>query len=340
MSVGDVGLVARAKGLATRLVARQTLETLARAEHLGAFVRSLSDLGAAMEPVGEQADVFAVERAIGRTASRHLWTLYRWQTRMPGVLDVFAAHQDRRSLRALLRGAAAGAPPAARLDGLLPTSSLPQLALTTLARQTSPFAVVQQLVLLAHPDGARLLPLVQRAQIDLLAVDVALLAGLADRALRVARRADEALREFVSMLIDMGNAESALLIAGEPLDIDASDLFVRGGRWLSEDVFLSVARMESYPHALTTLTAAIARSPLALLFPVLVRDLAHLDRTFVIATLSRLARAARIDPLSTAPLLRVLLLVEAQSRDLRMLAWGAALGTPSLLRTQQLVTPA
>jgi hypothetical protein len=53
-----------------------------------------------------------------------------------------------------------------------------------------------------------------------------------------------------------------------------------------------------------------------------------------------LARASRIDPLSTAPLLRVLMLVEAQSRDLRALAWGAVLGTPPSLRLQRLVTPA
>ena len=341
MTATEIGLVARAKGLAGRLVPRQTLETLATAEKLEAFVQSLSRLGTAIDPIGEPADVFAVERAIGRTASRHLWTLYRWQEGTPGVLDVFAAHQDRRSLRALLRGAAAGAASEARIRGLLPTSSLPQRALTELARQPSPSAVVQQLVLLTHPDGSRLLPLVQTSQVDLFAIDVALLGGFADRARRIAIRADQVLREFVCLLIDAGNAENALLTVGEPDDeIDPSAFFVRGGQWLSVDAFLAVTRAASFQQAVIALTGALARSPLALSPSDVATDLARVDRTFVGATLKWLARRSRIEPLSTAPLLRMLMLVETQSRDLRVLAWGAALGTPPSLRAQQLVTPA
>jgi vacuolar-type H+-ATPase subunit C/Vma6 len=340
MAVAETGLVARAKGLASRLVPRQTLETLATVEKLDAFVQSLSRLGSAVEPIAESADVFAVEQAIGQTASRHLSTLYRWQERTPGVLDVFAALQDRRSLRALLRGAAAGAPPEARHRGLVPTPLLPSRALTELARQPSPSTVVQQLYLMAYPDVSHLLPLVQTSQIDLLAIDVALLAGFADRARRVAAGGDEALREFVRMLIDAGNAENALLIAGEPVDVDRSALFVRGGRWLSVDVFLAVTRAASFQQAVTVLAAAIAHSPLALPGSGVATDLAAVDRTFVVTILRWLARVSRLDPLGTAPLLRLLLLVEAQSRDLRALAWGAALGTPPSLRTQQLVTPA
>jgi len=93
-------------------------------------------------------------------------------------------------------------------------------------------------------------------------------------------------------------------------------------------------------HWIAVLTAAIAHSPLALSVPLVATDVADVDRTFVVTILQWLARASRLDPLSTAPLLRVLLLVEAQSRDLRTLAWGVALGTPPSLRTQQLVTPA
>jgi|KBSMisStandDraft_5_1062788.scaffolds.fasta_scaffold175105_3 vacuolar-type H+-ATPase subunit C/Vma6 len=340
MTATEIGVVARAKGLAGRLVPRQTLETLATVEKFEAFVQSLSRLGSAIDPIGEPADVFAVERAIARTASRHLWTLYRWQERTPGVVDVFAAHQDRRSLRALLRGAAGGASPEARARGLLPTALLPQGALTDLAHQPSPSAVVQRLFLLAHPDASRLLPLVETSPIDLLAVDEALLAGFANRACRIAVRADEALREFVRMLIDAGNAQNALLVAGEPVDVDRSTLFVHGGRWFPVDAFLAVTRAASFQQAVTVLTAAIAHSPLALSVPLVATDVADVDRTFVVTILQWLARASRLDPLSTAPLLRVLLLVEAQSRDLRTLAWGVALGTPPSLRTQQLVTPA
>ena len=339
MAVTEIGLIARAKGLAARLVPRQTLETLATAEKFESFVQDLSRVATTIDPIGEQADVFAVEGAIGRAVTRHLWTLYRWQESAPGVLDVFAAHQDRRSLRALLRGAAGGASSDVRVRGLAPTPSLPQAALIELARQPSPSAVVHHLNLLAHPEGGRLLPLVQGSQIDLLTVDVALLTGFADRSGRIALRSDEPLREFVRMLIDAGNAETALLAAGEPGECDPSVLFVGGGRWLPFDAFLTITRATSSQHAATAVTAAIARSPFALRPPVVAPDVAALDRKFVVATLEWLARASRMDPLSTAPLLRVLLLIEAQSRDLRALAWGAVLGTPPSVRTQQLVTP-
>ena len=339
MTAIEIGLVARARGVATRLVPRPTLETLAQAETVGAFVQILSGLRTAVDAIAGPADVFAIEDAIGKTASRHLWTLYRWQERSPGALDVFAAHQDRRSVRALLRGAAAGTAPESRLRGLLPTPSLPHRALTELARQPSPSAVVQQLVLLSHHDGARLLPFVQTSHVDLFAIDKTLLASFADRACRAAARADETLRNFVGMLIDAANAETALLLAGEPGFADASTIFVRGGRWLTIEAFLAVARSASHQQAVTTLAAALSRSPLSW-SPGAASDVAQVDRRFVARMLSVLARASRVNPLSTAPLLRVLLLLEGQSRDLRALAWGAALGTPPALRIQQLVTPA
>jgi vacuolar-type H+-ATPase subunit C/Vma6 len=337
MPVSEIGLVARAKGLVQHCLSRETLETLAAADDVAALARSLSRFGA-IDPIGEPVDVFGVERAIARTADRHLRTLYRWQERAPGVLDIFVAHQDRRSLRALLRGAAQGAAPHARLEGLLPTRSLPRVALTALAQQASPADVVRQLVLLNHPDAPRLVPLVRTAQADLLAVDVALLAGFAGRAERAAAGASETSVEFVSTMIDAANVQNAITIAGEPRDVDHAALFVQGGHWLSERTFLSAAR-QSRQHAVTTLAAALARSPLASLVPVVVTDLVNVDRTLLITTLQRLTRASRLDPLGDAALLRVLLLIDAQSRDVRTLAWGALLGTPVSLRRQQLVTP-
>jgi vacuolar-type H+-ATPase subunit C/Vma6 len=337
MSFGEIALVTRARGLATHCLSREALETLAEAPDLPSFARAVSRLGDAIDPIGDPLDVSAVERAAARTANRHLQLLHRWQEHSPGALDVFAAHQDRRSLRALLRGAAQGASSHARLDGLFPTPSLPLLALTGLAHQASPADVVRQLVLLRHPDARRLQLLVQASQADLLAIEVALLVGFAQRATRAAVL-DDSWREFVSTMIDAGNLQNAIVMAGEPRDVDPTDLFVHGGRWLSANAFVSAAR-SSPPHALTTLAAALARSPLAPLIPVVPGDIVNLERSFLSLTLARLTRASRIDPLSHAPLLRALLLIDAQSRDVRTLAWGAALGTPASLRKQQLVTP-
>jgi vacuolar-type H+-ATPase subunit C/Vma6 len=339
MPTSEIALGARAKALARHLIGRETLDTLAETEDLSAFARRLSHLGQAINPIGEPADVFAVERAVGRTTGRFLRTLYRWQEHTPGVLDVVAARQDYRSLRALLRGAAQGAPADARLGGLLPTPSLPLLALADLARRASPAEVVHQLVLLAHPDAPRLLPLVRKAHPDLLAIDLALLQRFAERADRATGSGDEHLRDFVSTLIDVGNAQTAILIAREGRDAAPMDFFVQGGRWLTASVFASAARAGSPPRASKTMATAVAGSPLASLLPPGADDVASLDRAFLTSALERFTHAARIDPLSSAPLLRVLLRIEAQQRDLRNLAWGAVLGTPASLRKQQLVTP-
>ena len=339
MPTSEIALGARAKGLAQHLIGRETLDTLAEAEDLSAFARRLSRRGAAIDPIGEPADVFAVERAIGRTTGRFLRTLYRWQERTPGVLDVFAARQDHRSLRALLRGAAQGAPAEARLEGLLPTPTLPQLALADLAGRASPTEIVRQLVPLAHPDAPRLLPLVRKAHPDLLAIDFALFQGFAERAGRAAASGDEHLRDFVSTLIDLGNAQTAILIAREGRDAAPMDFFVPGGRWLTASAFAAAARADSPQRAAMILATASAGSPLASLLPPGTIEVDSLDRAFLTSALERLTHAGRIDPLSSAPLLRVLLLTEAQLRDVRNLAWGAVLGTPASLRKQQLVTP-
>ncbi len=334
----EIGLVARAKALAMHLIARETLEVLAEAEDFESFVRALTRVATAIEPLGNRPDALTIERAASQTADRHLRTLYRWQQRTPGVLDVFAAYQDRRSLRALLRGAAQGAPSDTRLQGLLPTPFLPRLALSALARQGSPADVVRQLALLAHDDAPRLLSLIGTSHVDLLHVDIVLLRGFAARATRAASAGDRTVRQLVSALIDVGNVQNALLISSTSRDLNAADTFVHGGRWLDEAVFLSAAG-GSPQRALTMIAAELARSPLAAVLPVSAGDAGHLDRACLVAALQWLTRTARLHPLSAAPLLRFLLLVEAQTRDLRALAWGAALRTPVLLRKQQLVTP-
>jgi vacuolar-type H+-ATPase subunit C/Vma6 len=339
MADSVIGLVARAKGLSTRLLSRQTLETLAEADDLDTFAHNLSRLVPELESVAVPVDVFALERAVAHTAHRHLETLARWRERAVGVLDIYAASQDRHSLRALLRGSAAGAPPSARLRGSLPTTSLPQPVLTRLATASSPADIVRELVLLDHPDARRLLPLVQASQVNLFAVDTALLVGFADRATRAAARADQRARDFVHILIDAGNVQNALLLAGESADVVAAHVFVRGGRWLSEQAFVAAAGAKQSERALTLLAAALAASPLASALPVVASEVAALERLLLVETLRHLTRAARLEPLSTAPLLRILILIEAQSRDLRALAWGAQMRTPPHLRTLQLVTP-
>lgn len=334
----ELALTARARGLATHLLGREALESLADAGDLVSFTRALARTGR-LEPLGDAADVAAIEQSIRRTAARHLRTLLRWQEARPGVLDLFFASQDRRSLRAFLRGALQGAPAEARLEGLLPTPTLPERVLTELARQPTPKEVVLHLVVLRHPDAERLLPLVSKAQPELFALEAALLRGWATRAALAAKQGDEVLRDWVAETVDVGNAQDALLLGTGPRDVDAGSCFVEGGRWLSKDAFLAVAHAPSRPGALEALRKAFDGTPLSDAFPVAADDPARVERHFLAFTLERLGRVARAQPLGSAPLLRFLLSLEAQGRDLRTLAWGVALGAPPALRRQDLVTP-
>jgi len=334
-----MALNARAQGLATHLLSRQALESLAEAADLPALARALARAGADLEPVPDNPDLDDLELAIRRTAGRHLRMLRRWQAHAPGVLDVFDADQDRRSLRALLRGALQGAPAAARQVGLLPTPNLPARLLTELAQQPSALAVVMLLNALGYPDAEQLLPHVKRAQPELFAIDVTLLAILARRARRAASGGDATLRGFVQERIDAGNIQNALLMAGGPRDIDPAASYVEGGRWLPRPDFVAAAGALTAPAALTALSSALADTPLSTALPLLPHDAAHVERAFLLDMLQRLSRLARREPLGSAPVLRVLLRIEAQSRDLRTIAWGALLGAPPATRKEQLVTP-
>jgi vacuolar-type H+-ATPase subunit C/Vma6 len=339
MTITDVALVARARGMATHLVSRQTLESLADAGDAAAFTQALTRLGGRLDPVREPGDVFATEDAIARIALRHLQTLRRWQERRPGVLDVLFAFEDRRSLRALIRGAVEGTPAELRIAGLMPTPGLPGTTLSQLARQPSPSDVVLLLAAAGHSDAQALLTFGHAARPDLFAVDVALLRGCAGRVTAIARQGDDALRFFVRSIIDLSNMQNALLLAADHRDVDVTPFFVSGGRWVSLSTFVKAAGAASADAAQGVLAAAAPAAPLASWLPIRDGDLEHLDRAFLVDMLKRLAREARLDPLGSAPILRAVLLVAAQSRDLRALAWGATLGTPPPVLKQRLVTP-
>lgn len=325
-------LSARAQGLSSHLLGRTALESLAQASDLPAFTRALARLGPRLEPVGDTADLLTIERAVRRTASQYLRTLARWEETPPGVLDLFFAQQERRALRSFLRGALQGAPAEARLAGLLSTPRLPERALLGLARMPTPRAVVALLRVLGHPDAARLAPLTAETNPTLLRLDAALLEGWAERAHAAAR--DDVLRAWVRSSLDVANAQDALLLCGGPRETEPAPYFVAGGRALDRETFLSVAQAASRADALTLLR----QTSLSPLLPLGADDAAHFERAFLSQTLTQLRHTARLEPLSAAPLLLFLLRLEAQSRDLRTLAWGAELHAPPALRLQDLVT--
>ncbi len=334
-----IGVGARSRGLSTRLFRRAELEELAGVADLPALVRALARSPKLLEPLPEGASVADVEEAVRHTSARHLATLARWAGERSKALTVFHAEQDRRSLRALLRGAVQGATAEARLHGLLPTPRLPERALKELARQPTPRQVVAQLVLLSHPDAPGLVTLTAVAHPSLFQLEQALLRGYAARALASARLGDDNLRAYVAARLDLGNAQAALLLAGGPRDVDAAGCFVEGGRWLPREAFVAAATAETRARAAEALARSLAATPLAPVFKEKPEDPARVECTALAWALQAQRAAARLDPLCSATLLRFLLALEAQSADLLRLAWGASLGAPASYVRKGLVTP-
>ena len=132
-------LATRARGLATHLLGRADLDGLARAESLDALADVLRARG--FLPAGGPATPGALELAVRRMAGARLAVLAAWGHARNTLLAVVFEDEDRRSLRALLRGAVRAAPPEERLAGLIPTPGLPERALAELAGQPTPGAI-------------------------------------------------------------------------------------------------------------------------------------------------------------------------------------------------------
>lgn len=323
---------ARARGLASRLLTRPELEALVALEP-SELVRALQQQGKV--PFPSAAPLVTVDQTLRRVFAEQLAILSRWSGAAP-VLEVFFAELDRRSLRALLRGALGAAPATARREGLLPTPTLPTRVLDVLARAPTPAAVVSHLVAIEHPDAGALSLLVQdKAQPELFALDAALTAGFARRALAIGRRGDEVLRAFVTERVDVNNLTTALVLGASPM-IDPAPLFVEGGRELTRPAFDAVAAARGSAPAIrrtlgsTTLEALVDFESTA---PSVV------ERRFLTATLTRVRTDARRQPLSCAPTLALLLSLEAMARDLRRVVWASLEHAPGALVTPGLVTP-
>lgn len=333
MSADFTAVDARARGLTRHLFTRSELEALAGHDVPG-IARAVARSAKVLAPVAEGASTLELERVLRQTAKQHLRTLARWEGAAP-VLGVFFADQDRRSLRAMFRGALGSAPADERLAGLIPTPTLPERVLAELARQPTAAAVAAHLFVLGHPDAARLLPLTAQAQPDLVALELALARGSAERATAAAARGDENLRAYVAQRLDVANVQTALLLAKEK-ELEAARCFVEGGRDFPRAAFLKVTGGEG---ALARLREALQGTPLGPLVADSALDAPRFERAAFSLALRQQRTHARLAPLSSAPALFFLLRLEGQARDLRRILWGAALGAPAVLLRPDLVTP-
>ena len=326
---------ARARGLATHLQRRGTLDALARAPDLPTLAAELGRFGYAVEGGAGPA---ALDLAVRRHAAAELRIFARWCAGQPELVTVVFEDEDRRSLRALVRGAVQGATSDERLAGLIPTPALPERALEELGRQPTAAAVAALLVSWGHPYGRPLLLGARAAQPDLLHLDMRLNQTFAGRALAAGRRGGTALLAHVQELIDVENALAAVVLAGRTDDVTPKDLFLAGGRRLSIGDF-ELALAAGVPGlASQRIATAFAGTQLAAAFAGPATAAGRLEQDVLRARIAALRDAARLDPLGPAPALRFALALRAQVRDLQRIVWGVALAAPRATVAAGLVT--
>jgi vacuolar-type H+-ATPase subunit C/Vma6 len=321
-------LNARAQGLSTRLLGRQAIEALFAAAGLDDLARRLDRAG--FGPLQLPAAPERLEAAVRRTAADRLRILARWCSGRADMLAVVFEDEDRRSLRALLRGAAAHAPAEARLSGLMATPALPMRALEELARIADVADLSATLRAWGNPYAAALEATKGLPRPDLLHLEMALARLFAQRASSGARRGDRALVEFVEETIDVENVLAAVVLAPEKADA----WFVQGGRKLGPDAFAEAISAPDHGEAARRLAAALAGTPLA---EALEGPPASLERNLLAVRAIARKKAARREPLSSQPLLSFVLRLRAETLDLHSAIWAVALG--ALGRDLHLASP-
>ncbi|HUJ29554.1 MAG TPA: V-type ATPase subunit [Myxococcales bacterium] len=328
MTVSWDDLNARAQGLSTRLLGRRGIEALATAAGIDELARLLDRAG--FGPVQLPATPERLESALRVVAADRLRILARWSGERAGVLAVVFEDEDRRSLRALARGAASSAPPETRLAGLVPTPSLPQRALDELARLTDVARLAATLRAWSNPYAAAFDVQPGLPRPDLLHLETALVLLFAQRASAGARRGDRALAEFIEDTIDAENVYTALMLAPH----QPNAWFVPGGRALGPDAFAEAVRAPDRAQAARRLAAAFAGTPL---HGAIEGPLSSLERRMLAARVLALGKAARREPLTSKPLLSFALRLRAEILDLQAVIWSVALGAPA--RDVQLASP-
>jgi vacuolar-type H+-ATPase subunit C/Vma6 len=317
-------LAARTRGLATHLLGPAQLADLATQADLPALADALRALGF---PVAEERATMPerLELAVRRVAGARLWTLARWAGPRNAVLAVVFEDEDRRSLRALLRGAVLGpaAPPSQRLGGLIPTPELPERALAELARQPTAADVVTLLTAWRNPYGPPLAAAAAGTAVDLLALEHALNRTFAERARRGARAArSRDLSEFVRDTIDIENALAAFVMSAAPggATLTVEPEVVPGGKRITQQLFLDAVGAAEPRAAARLLAARLA--------PLLTADMLESEAAILNARRATLRQQVRRNAIGAATVLLYVLDLRAEALALQRIIWGLALAAP------------
>jgi vacuolar-type H+-ATPase subunit C/Vma6 len=323
-------LVARSRGLSGRLLSRATWQALGASGDRRAFTDALVRIGyLAFSPNAPPPDERAVELAIRRVTARRFAVLERWGRDCAGVLVPLIDDEDRRSLRAILRGARGAVPPDQRTAGLIPTGALPARALDELALLNDAGAIGAALLALGHPFARVVAAEAQRERPDLFSLDQALARAWARRAGAAARRADASLRLYVERTVDLENLWAARLLAEQRADAAPEAIFVPGGRLVTPDDLAYGVRTRSLDALVAHLAPRLAHTPLA---GALAPGPPSPEDAALAALIGEFHARALRDPLGLALVIVYVLRLRAEHRALLRVLWQLALGVPAARR--------
>jgi vacuolar-type H+-ATPase subunit C/Vma6 len=327
-------LVTRARGLSGHLLAPQTLRSLAGAYDERAFVDALVRIGYLAFPANQPPpDAHTVEAAIRRVAARRYLILARWSRDCDHVLVPILDDEDRRSIRALVRGALAGIAPEVRTLGLIPTATLPARALDELALLNDAGAVGAALIALRHPFADAVAEAARIERPDLFALDQAVAVVWARRAVAAARRGDAALRLYVSRLIDLQNLWTARMATEQRVDAPAQALFIPGGALIDTADIAYAIETQNPVQLQQRLRTRIDGTPLAV---ALASHDRSPDEAAAQALRDEMHARSIAEPLGLAPVLFYIMRLRAENRTLTRLLWQLSLSVPADVRARNL----
>jgi len=328
MSPSWEDLNSRVSGLSARLLKRTQLEMLSQAGDLVGLAVALENSGLLPPGFAERSSPGALDLAVRRVAAERMRVLAQWSRERADSLAVIFEDEDRRSLRAIFRGAYQGAPSESRMAGLIPTPSLPEKVLDELAHQPTTADVVTLLVLWKNPYGPPLRREARAAQPDLFKLELSLNQTFAERASSAARVAGPELEEYVTQVIDLENAFASIVLAEQGQDVQPAGCFVSGGRRLTSMKFRSAVYAGGASQAGTVLAAAFSGTLFAEAFRNLATDPAGLEEEVLALQVKDATRKALRNPLGPMSAVAYAFRLRGESLDLRRIIWGVALDAP------------
>lgn len=327
---GDWGpLNARSRGLGASLLPRSVLRDAAGADSPGALAGRLSRAGYPPDRGDLPSTAEGMDRAVGRVHGWRLAVLHRWAGDLRERLPVVFEAEDRRSVRALLRGIREGASPERRLRGLVPTPGLPRPALERMAEARSPEGLSELLRDEGHPMADALADAVSPtpSPTDLYRAELELDRTFARRAAGAAS-GERKLREFAARIVDRSNAWTLLLADAAEGEPGPDELHLPGGEAFPQERFTDIYRVEDREERRQLVAEELGGRAGELLSDPTVSPARLADR-LLDADIRRIRNRARRAPLGPWPFLHLVLRSRAEARDLRNLVWSSAMGAPT-----------